>query len=122
MTEKTCIEQACSAWPKSCDMRCERPPTASAGYVSAQGYFGHDLGCDCAVYEDITQRDLSRKLNADNIELIKQLAYQMGFAAAKRKIIAVIEIMPGRVEPISGQNFTYVQRGEAIAAMQQVEI
>ena len=36
--------------------------------------------------------------------------------------ISAIEKLPGRVEPISGQNFTYVQRGEAIDAMRHLEI
>jgi len=47
-------------------------------------------------------------------------------AAFRSKIIsdcvAAIESLPVRVEPISGQNFTYVQRGEAIDAIRALVI
>jgi hypothetical protein len=36
--------------------------------------------------------------------------------------VKAVESLPTRIEPISGQNFTYVQRGEAIDAMQNLEI
>jgi len=43
----------------------ERDAAYDLGYKDAQkvqGYYGHENGCDCAVCEDMAQRELSRKI------------------------------------------------------------
>lgn len=59
----------------------ERDAAYDLGFKDAQGYYGHHNGCDCAVCEDMYNRDLQRKivdaewhkLLDDNATLIKQV-------------------------------------------------
>lgn len=85
-------------------------------------YDGHEDSCDCAVCENMYLRELHLKRVEADLEAMKQLVFQMGFDAAKRKAVEAIGCMPTRVEPISGQNFTYVQQAEAIDTIRDLVI
>lgn len=87
-----------------------------------KGYYGHEDGCDCAVCENMYFHELHLNRVAADIEAIKQNAYQAGFNAAKRDCVEILEKMPSRVEPISGQNFAYIKKYVAIDAIQQLGI
>lgn len=87
-----------------------------------KGYYGHEDGCDCAVCENMYFHELHLNRVAADIEAIKQNAYQAGFNAAKQDCVTILEKMPSRIEPISGQNFTYIKKFVAIDAIQQLGI
>ena len=88
----------------------------------SKGYYGHEDGCDCAVCEHSYFHELHLNRVAADIEAIKQNAYQAGFNAAKQDCVTILEKMPSRVEPISGQNFTYIKKSVAIDTIQQLGI